>query len=453
MYKWKLMLWCFCVSFTFVKGQTNQFPCKKLADVRMLLQQGQSREAEEALIQVEVKSSLCVAEYNFLFGIIKLNSFEENLAQQHFTTAFQGFKQQSHDVGMVRAAHQLALLHMDQGEQEKAAIYLDKALEFKPALLTTHLFLEVLDMRAILWSEQGDRESAMQLLKTAIRHNATATDTSSFILILNQIATHHQVAGQIDSAIFYYQQLISIKEQSTDQAGLLSDYSMLGGLHSELGNYKNAQATFIKAIQYAESQQDTFSQVTIYIEMANVYLEEHLPSLAFDHVEKAYTLAQSKGMLMSAGQCLELEGNILEQQNKPEQAASKYEEAMRVYQQLGLTWQWANLLVKIAAITNDSNALLEAEKALHDVIAQRVSAGDKLGLLDAKILLCDVLLTQNKSYQQVAQWLDECQTWAVETQNTNGLKRVYRLKSMLKEKTGQHAEALQFFKQYTINTG
>lgn len=434
-----------------ILGQVvDRMPCRKLGAVRQLMEQDHFAEAKKLLQSMETGDEVCQAEHDFLNGTIIFYQGDDSVAQDYLMRALTKFRHLNHQGGIVRAAHQLALLHIDKGQLAKAATYLDEAIPMENALRSTDLFHEVLDVRAMLWSSQGDHEKAMSLLKLAASHTEVETDTSARILILNQIATNYQVLGEIDSAIFYYQQLIILKRNATDFSGLISDYCTLGGLHRELGNFKEAQGAFFEAIRYAERLEDTLSQVTIYIDVANVYLEEQLYDPAFENVEKAYQLASSTGMSLSVGQCLEMEGAILEQKNNEEGALKKYKEALRIYQQMGLNWQSAKLLVKMSAIDPDPEILVTAENALRPVVAQHITSGDKLGLLNARLLLCEVLLKQNKELDQVKEWLKDCEQWAVETQNNNDLKRVFLLKSEWSEKKGQYLDALLFYKKYRI---
>ena len=423
------------------------FPCKKLAGIRQLIIQDQIDKAKKELKDTKVIDRLCQAEHHFLKGTIDLYQSDYIAARTSLGKALLIFRDLKSKAGITRAAHQLAISYIDHGVLDSTALFLDEALLYQNTLLETGLLYEVMDIRAMLYSRQGDHKQAMQLLKAALLKTNT-THKQEQISLLNQIATNYQVAGQIDSAIYYYQHLISLKKEETNYSGLLSDYNTLGGLHRELGHYKDAQTAFIEAIQYAELLKDTLSQVSIYINIANVYQDERLPALALEYVEKAALLAQTKGMLMSAGQCLSLEGDILEQQGQILLASQKYQEALDIYQQLGLSWQSANLFVKIANLTYDEITLTKAEKTLSEVIIQRQDAGDKLGLLDARLLLCEVLLKQDKSFEQVENWLNECQLWAQETLNTNDLKRVYFLKSIFYEKTGNYQLALHQFKLY-----
>lgn len=432
----------------FVFGQEEKLLCKKLEAVRQLIHEDEPEQAEQLLATTAVATKICKAESDFLRGTIQHLLGNDVQAVIFLKQSFEQFEALKSENGLVKVLFQLSLSSINLDDFAMATVYLDKALQFQSALFETGLFHEVMDVRAMLFTREGNHPKAMKLLKDAARFAISSGDTTSSIQLLNQIATNHQITGSIDSTIFYYEELIKIKKQANDFAGLLSDFSTLGGLQRELGDYKNAQSSFIQAIHYAEFLQDTLSLVIIYTNIGNVYFEEGLLDLAYKHIEKAFSFAQMKNMLLSEGQCLSLEGDILTLQNLPQKALSKYESALEVYEKLGLAWPSAQLLVKMAAISPGLDALSKAENLLWQEMNQRTETGDKLGLLNAKLLLSEVMLRQNKSYKQVESWLNECELWAKETQNLKDLMQVYLLKSQLNEKNNQFKTALSWYKKY-----
>ena len=418
-------------------------PCETLQEVRELFNQDEIELAAQRLNQFEAQSEICQSEHLLLMGNLYLYQRDYPAAQQHFRQALEGYRVSNTIQGVVRSNYFLALAMIEGGQPEGAIPYLEEALEAKSALSEVELLDDVLDLRAMLFSNQGQHEEAMGLLKEALRYALTSEDSLVQSRLLNQIATNYQSLGAIDSAVLYYARLIEVKTGRNDRPGLISDYSTLGGLYRELGSYTDAQSAFIQAIGHAEVLGDSLSLVGIYINIAQVYLAQSLFEPALEYTEKALELARINQMLLSQGQSLSLQGEILEAYHQSDSAATiAYRQALAIYLQLDLKQQSANIQVKLAEINPSDTQLEKAESALRELLMTRRASGDKIGELNTLLLLCDILLKLERQPAEVEQWLKQSEVLARETGNARSLQEVFRLKSLQNQRAGNYRRAL-----------
>ena len=443
---WGILLAC---QTTIFAQNDSGFQCLALAEVHELLAEEDIYAAKETLASIKPESEHCRAEYLYLKGSIALYRSDYHDAQIHLKDAYQSFRALKQNQNTVLAALQLALAYVEDGQETAAIPLLDEVLSSPPLLKFTNIQYQLLDVRAMLHTMHGEHAEALDLLKKAASYAKGEQDLVNQSQLLNQIATNYQSQAEIDSAIHYYNKLILVKKTLNDQAGLLSDYSTLGGLYRKLGNYKPAQSAFIEALGYAATLDDTRSQVPIYIDMANIYLEEYMLEPALEYADTALSLAQASDMLLSEGESHMLKGAIKEQQRESDAALSAYETALGIYEELGLKQYSAELLIKIARISLDAAPLVKAELLLRDVLAVQAASGDRIGELNSKLLLSEVLLALNKNYREISSLLDAAAMIAKESSSASGLQEVYRLNSQLDEKRGNFKKALLLYQKYT----
>lgn len=395
------------------------------------------------------KNITCEATYHYLLGRILLLQGKPKLAQENLAKSVDFYQEVQEKKGLALSAYFLGQAFLETDQPDLAAPYFDLSLREKAILGQKELLAEAFDLRAMLHSNTGQHLEAIDLLKQAVIHlDGTKKDQVS-IRLLNQISTNYQSIGQIDSAVTYYQRLFALKQKMEDGPGLLSDYITLGGLYSELGNYKEAQKAFIQAKSLSESLKDTFGLIGIYIEMAEVYLQERLPDLALESADKAISLASHKRMLFSEGQALIIKASVFERLAQSDIALQYYNNAYEIFDQLGLNRQKAEVLVDICHLEPSIENLEKTENSLKSVIPNCLETGDIICEMNMKLLLCDMHLQQKKDYPQVDKLLKESEKIALQTNNATGRQEVYRLRSHFFEQTGSPELALDSYRAFS----
>ena len=395
----------------------------------------------------KITSPGCKAMSNFLRGKVYLEQGKYSPAQVQFKTALNQFQKIPERSWAAKSAYFIALSFLEAGQTSEAEIYLDQAIKLKDGLIKSDLLAEAYELRAILHSNKGEHQSAMDLLKEAV-YEARQNDQALAIRLLNQISTNYQSLGETDSAIVYYERLIQLKTMSKDQIGLLSDFNTLGELYTELGHYENAQKAFIAAKENAETNRDTLSLVKVHLNIAKLYLKEELLSPALEFAEKARNLSKIQSVQLFEGQSLSLSASIFSLSNQVDSALIKYQNAFLVYEQLGLKTQMAEIQMAIAELEPTPRNLEIAEQTLRAALTTSLENFDKLGELNLKNKLCQVLLNRKSNYQEINNYLNDSENIALSTDNPSGLLEVYRLRSRYFEQTGNAAKALQQFRHY-----
>lgn len=434
-------------------GRQQQAGCPStLARITSAMEEEAWEKVEELYAEFEKnKPALhgsCAAEYAYIKGQLAWQNGIYETARTALSDAYQRFDQLQDQHGLIRAGYQLGLFYLEEGETEEATRYLDRSIRLGAALPQHRLLPDVYDLRAMLYSSEGRHAAAMQLLKQAAAMVGQGRDLRKQSYLLNQIATNYQSLGEIDSAIFYYRQLIEAKQHSEDRSGLLSDYSTLGKLYFELGHFRDAQQTLIMAITQAEALQDTLSQLTIFIDIANVYLAERLYEPAKTYADRARHLAGKYNMLLAEGQSLEIKATALAAAGERDSALVDYRAALAIFEQLDFKRQVAAILIRMAAIDAGEEHLLAAEESLQAALRISLEEGDKLGELETKLALAGVWLDLGREKSQLSAWLDDCMLIAAATNNKSGLQKVHQLQSRYHERQGDYQLALQHYRAF-----
>ena len=435
--------------------QNTSSNCNKLIDIaKSQIDEDEYAEAKKTIISIaKLQNELdpqCEIDFQLLRGNLNLNEGNARLAQIFFQDAIKICKKYNLPDDMVEASYLLALSYIDDSKKKEAAATLDKILSSKETLIQSEVLYEVLETRAMLYSTEGAHDKAMQALKEAIVYmekNKKAPDLQ--IQLLNQVATNYQSLGMIDSSIHYYTKLISLKTQINDESGLLSDYSTLGGLYKEIGNYKAAQTAYIETIKYGEALNDSLTLITVYNDIARVYLAQRLIDPALDYAEKAANLSKIKNAFLSEGRSYHIKAEIFDAVKKVDRAILYYDKALEVYKKLGHKQSIADVQLRLAALFGNEKNLEEAELALREALLIRMDTKDKTGELNTKLALCEVSLKLDKNLSEVSSWLEDCLKIAKLTSNKSSLQETYRLKGNHLEKKGSHQQALSHYKMYT----
>ncbi len=392
----------------------------------------------------------CVAEFYVLEGQVSLYNEDFETARINFNDAKKIFQNEQNELGIITTKFAIANSFVSEDDRPSAIKLLDELLTNKTLLEQSGLLMEVLDIRSLLHSSKGEHMKAMSLIKEAASFADSKKDTTLQVQLYNQIATNYQANGKTDSAIFYFNKLIDTKELNADHAGILSDYSTLGGLHQELGNYEEAQKSFIEAIRYSEKLKDTLTLLSTYIDIANVYLDQRLLEPALDYTQKARSLAKEKGALLNEGRSLQLRATIFEYLEQADQALLNYQNAFQIYQQLGLKQDMADIQLRIANLFGSNDNLSKAESTLREALKLRMATGDRLGELNTKLALCEVLFKMDKNLPEAIRLITDAQKIANEVNDANALQEVYRHYAFYHEQTGNYKQALKDYRTFNL---
>ena len=457
MYKGNLLAFFYFISlsFCFTQKGIDQSSCHhKIQDAKILLDEEKFADLRNVLKQLAINhnkiSENCKAEFYLLEGQVSIYNEDYETALLNLKNASKVFETLKSKEGMARVTFAIANANLDEGNYEEAAGHLDRLLEDRILLAEQKLLKDVLDFRSLIHSTKGEHDEAMLLIKESAQNAALKMDTSLLIQLYNQIATNYQTQGATDSAIYYFNKLIEGKKLNSDDAGLLSDYSTLGGLHQELANYEEAQTAFIEAIRYSEKLKDTLTLMSTYIDIANVYLEQRLLEPALEYTRKARQLAKEKGALLNEGRSLQLRATIFECLEQDDQALLNYQKAFSIYEKLGLKQDKADIQLRIAKLFGSNDNLMKAESSLRQALAIRLETGDKIGELNTKLALSDVLLKLGKEIGQVSKLLDEAFLLSQAVNDANALQETYKLRSILYERIGKPQEALNNYRKFNL---
>ena len=142
---------------------------------------------------------------------------------------------------------------------------------------------------------------------------ALSLDTQ-YYLAWNAIGLAQSLKGNLPESAKAYQKCLEVYPEFTEAR------NNLGTIYQELNQPDKAEAEFQKALM----DPSYVSRELPYCNLARLYLTQDRLDLAYEHVQKALRIKPRLAMAHN------LKGMILDKENKPEEAVTSYEQAVKI---------------------------------------------------------------------------------------------------------------------------
>ena len=261
---------------------------------------------------------------------------------------------------------------------------------------------------AIAISKKYDKE---KILATAFNRKATnLTALSKYAgaqkyydssLVLNQKYNLEKEVGKIyfNKGINYFEMsemalAIDSYKRAYDIFKINNDFRLMavalnsiGIVSMNLTDYPEAIKSFNEALLILEgkSQHTSFQYGNILNNLGLVYskVEENNPSFALDYYERARILFEKEGYLAGEGDTLINEGNLFDNNGQGKDALIKYEEALKIFEEIRSDKRIIGAKTNIAIVQNKLGMYKEAEFILNEAILFYKLISDERNLIIA----------------------------------------------------------------------
>lgn len=276
--------------------------------------------------------------YNIL-GNNYLFQGEYNQALENYLKALRYFKNKSKSVDLATINQNTGIVYALSGDYDNAKEYFHKALIINQSVISandTKLALVYLNYGRY-YSLIGNDRDALDMYNKAeeIYKNATGDNKKNLAPLYHNLGNIYANNADYDKALLYFNKALSLYQimPGETEQNIPAILSNIGFIYEKKGNYQQALDNYLQSV---EKGKKTINKVTIYRNLANIYLvtnhpedaklyyelalDESLESFGENHPETAFTY-------LKFGEFLSLTG-------KTNEALTYLDKGLKVYKQL-----------------------------------------------------------------------------------------------------------------------
>lgn len=254
--------------------------------------------------------------------------------------------------------------------------------------------------------------------------------------------------SNMDSARYYLDKGLALAQSVNDyrvEAGIYNNY---GNVYLEESNYQQALDYFIKAAKlYENPLQDAYGQCLALSNIGNIEYRLGNYSKALNYALQSMKFAKEESLIPQIGYAHKLIGRIYRQQKKYDSALLEYEQAQKLYLQLGDIRSAAELLQNVGNIYFDKEQHAAALKNYMESLnlARRISNKAIIAYAYSAIGQANYVLKKNDA---ALIYLDSARIVAKGLNNAYLQMDTYQAISATYEAKGDYKKALSITQQF-----
>ncbi|MEN0003070.1 MAG: sensor histidine kinase, partial [Bacteroidota bacterium] len=216
----------------------------------------------------------------------------------------------------------------------------------------------------------------------------------------------------------------------------------------ERGDFAEAQGRLMEAIGLAEAANDPFALLDLYTSIATVFAKQKRWEKVRFYAHRGLRLAEERGVQFNQAQNKELLGESHLHLDSISTGLDYLRTAFDQYKALKLPILAARVLLLLSKEQTDKGYLQAARAYLRDAFRVRENTADRLGSLQAMLLLAELELLEGNSKYALS-LLQQCEAESMQMGAQNHLQRSHELLAKAYQKEGNYETALYHFKVYT----
>lgn len=297
---------------------------------------------------------------------------------------------------------------------------------------------------------QAQFDSAIHYFHKARIIAIETTDVSAQAKVYSALGHSFMRKFTMDSARYYLDKGLELAQQTKNfrvEAGIYNNY---GNVYLEESNYQQALDYFIRAAKlYENPLADAYGQCLALSNIGNIEYRLGNSNKALNYAQQSMTIAKRESLTPQIGYAHKLLGRIYRQQKKYDSALLEYEQAQKLYLQLGDIRSAAELLQNVGNIYFDkeqhASALLNYKKSLD--LARKISNKSISAFAYSAIGQANYMLKKNN---EALLYLDSARMAAKALGNAYLLMDAYQAISATYEAKGDFKKALSNSQLYVL---
>ncbi|MEN0004524.1 MAG: hypothetical protein AAF798_10280, partial [Bacteroidota bacterium] len=382
----------------------------------------------------------------FYLGEVAFYEEELEEAREQFERAEEQFRLDRNEEGEAASLLKLGLMASYEGDLVAAGQFFKEAGELAEVHQLSYLHVFILENQALLKAQGRELAQANNLLRQALHDMPDGHPAHT--RLLSQLGTNYYSMGQTDTALVFMDSMLRVKKVTQEGGSRISDLSMMAELYQERGDFAEAQGRLMEAIGLAEAANDQFALLDLYTSIATVFAKQKRWEKVRFYAHRGLRLAEERGVQFNQAQNKELLGESHLHLDSISTGLDYLRKAFDQYKALKLPILAARVLLLLSKEQTDKGYLQAARAYLRDAFRVRENTADRLGSLQAMLLLAELeLLEGNSSY--ALSLLQQCEAESREMGAQNHLQRSHELLAKAYQKEGKYETALYHFKVYT----
>ncbi|WP_323756918.1 sensor histidine kinase [Roseivirga sp.] len=233
--------------------------------------------------------------YN-LMGVLEKFNGDLNLAEAHYRKSLENRRMLSDSVGMSKTLQNLANIFRDQGVRDSAFIYYQRSIDIKLELKdTTSLGITITNL-GVYYAEIGQYDKAIEKYNEANVFYEKTNFQEGIAKNLNNIGSCYNNTGFFKLALNFYLKSLtmyrSLDDLKLDEAHTIEN---VGVLYKRLSDLPLALEYFDKSLAIYESLNSEIRKASVYLHLADVYLQENSPERALEYLKLSEKIYADRG--------------------------------------------------------------------------------------------------------------------------------------------------------------
>jgi serine/threonine protein kinase/tetratricopeptide (TPR) repeat protein len=279
-----------------------------------------------------------------------------------------------------QAYNNLGNILFDQGKYNQSAEMHTKSLSLREEIADKKGIAETYNNLANVYYEQGNYQKSASMCEKSLEMMQKIGYQNGIAGSFNNLATIYQDQGRYQEAYDAYQNGLSIWEKIGDKPDLAIAYANLGSACIDLQKWDEAENCLQKSIALYDEVGLKYFMPQAMIWYCQVLLEKKHYQEALDQADKALNIAKEHDQKASEGlakrmlakielTCLENENKVRSDTEKIKYIEKYFDEALHVFQELGMRHEIGRTHMKIAHFQFIRGAPDKAQSNLREATA------------------------------------------------------------------------------------
>lgn len=251
--------------------------------------------------------------------------------------------------------------------------------------------------RALIFYDAGKFNEAIPYIQAAIKYFKDRKPTIDLCYSYQLLAGTYDALANWDLAIKTTEQSLKLSLQLNNKTLIGNDYNQFGIMYNKQGHYHKAKKYFARELLIRKELSDTFSIISAYTNLGNVYDKLKKTDSALFFLRKALSLTtESKNDYYSIGFVNNDIGAFFLRTKQYELAEKHLKISLNARKKIGDNWEIGYTLNYLGSLYNEIGNFNESRKCLNEAVQIAKSNGNSKQEYESYELLGKMYATDGK---------------------------------------------------------
>lgn len=241
----------------------------------------------------------------------------------------------NHERGKALCGNNLGLVYFRLGNYDSAIYYHNISLNARKEMNDSSSISMAYNNLGIVYSAQGNFKVAINYFLQSLEIKETVGDKKGMIAGYGNLGVIYDQMGQYDTAISYYEKSYELATELNDKPSLAQSHLNIGSIWNKRGVYEKALFHYRKVLELFNTQSKTKEAATAHANIGEVYGQTKMYGMASLELDTAIELYRNLNDNDGLPHALNINGFMLTEQNKMDEALPYFKEAYSVSDETG----------------------------------------------------------------------------------------------------------------------